>query len=359
MKKTVTFLLFSPVLCPGGGMKIILEYANRLVAAGYDVNIVYPATLNWRKRDLKYKLKSIYHYFLHERTGWKCSRWFNLDPRVKELHTFSLNFSDVPKSNIYIATEVRTAPYVAEYPVEKKQKFYLIQDYENWFVSDREVRASYHLPLNKIVIADWLADLIRNEETEECTVVKNAFDSNYFKLTNPIENRNPMIVSTLYHEAPRKDFQTAFEAFKLVKKQYPNLQVKMFGTPPRPSFLPDWVDYTQRPDKEKHNAIYNESAIFVGSSKMEGWGLTLGEAMICGAAVACTDTKGYREMAVDGKTALISPVGDPKALAANICTLIADGDLRTRIATEGNRNISQFNWEKTYPKFEATIDATA
>ncbi len=34
--------------------------------------------------------------------------------------------------------------------------------------------------------------------------------------------------------------------------------------------------------------------------------------MICGAAVVCTDNRGYREMAIDGRTALVAPVGMPR-----------------------------------------------
>ena len=69
--------------------------------------------------------------------------------------------------------------------------------------------------------------------------------------------------------------------------------------------------------------------------------------MICGAAVACTDCGGFKEMAVDGATALISPVGDAAALAANVIRLLKDDELRRRIATEANKNIQGFTWQRS------------
>ena len=354
-KKSITFLLFGPVLCPGGGMKIILEYANRLVKDGHDVTIAYPATLNWKKRDLTYKLKSIYHYFLHEIKGWKCNRWFKLDPRVKEVHTISLNYRDIPKSDIYIATEARTAPYVASYPVDKSRKFYFIQGYENWVMSDREVRSTYHLELNKITIADWLKKIISEEENQDCTVVKNSFDFEYFQATIPIEQRNPLVLGTLYNTAELKDFKTTYKAIEIVHDRYPSVTVLVFGTTERPEHLPEYYKYYQSPNKVRHNEIYNEAAIFIGSSKLEGWGLTIGEAMICGASVACTDIPGYREMSIPEETALVSPIEDYEALAENIIRLIENDQLRYSIAKTGNKFIQQFKWENAFPKFKKAL----
>lgn len=349
-------MLFGPVVSPGGGMKIILEYANRLAQEGYKVNIVYPATLNWKSRNLKYKLKSIYHYFYHELTGWKCRRWFKLDPRVREIHAISLNFHHIPKSDIYIATEARTAPYVAKYPVANSDKFYFIQDYENWYFNDHDLRETYHLPLNKIVIADWLADVIRKEEGECCKIVKNSFDFNYFVKSKDISERDKFIVGTLYHTHPRKDFKTAFSALNIVHEKYPQLKVLIFGTDERPSDLPEWYEYWQKPNRKDHNYIYNNASIFIGSSKVEGWGLTVGEAMICGAAIACTDNKGYKEMAINEENALLSPVGDSDSLAKNIIKLIENDSLRIQLASNACRFIQQFTWEIGYKNFKAALN---
>ena len=83
--------------------------------------------------------------------------------------------------------------------------------------------------------------------------------------------------------------------------------------------------------------------------------MPIGEAMICGAAVACTDNKGYLEMAKDGETALVSPIKDSKALAENIIRLINDDELRHRIAANGNRFIQRFTWDESYAKLKSIL----
>lgn len=335
-------------------MKIILEYANRLVEAGHNVNIVYPGTINWLKSPVKYKLKSLYYYFRHKRIGVTCSTWFKMDKRVKEFHPLNLEFHNIPKSDIYVATEVRTAPYVAKYPVPANQKFYFIQDFENWYMSDDAVIDTYHLPLQKIVISSWLSKIL-NQINEKSILVPNGFDFNYFSQTVPFEERDRNVVSMLYHEAPRKDCKMAFKALDIVKSKYPNLQVLIFGTPNRPNNLPSWYKYYQCPTKVQHNFIYNNSAIFIGSSIAEGWGLTVGEAMICGAAIACTDNEGYKEMAKHNHNALISPIHDANSLANNIIQLITDDNLRIRLARTAAYEIHNFTWNNSFKCFTKAL----
>ena len=146
------------------------------------------------------------------------------------------------------------------------------------------------------------------------------------------------------------------EALEFVKKEIPQLKANLFGIPQKPKNLPTWISYYQHPDKKALNTIYNEGAIFLGCSNVEGWGLPIGEAMICGAAVACTDNKGYLEMAKDGETALVSPIKDSKALAENIIRLINDDELRQRIATNGNRFIQRFSWDESYAKLKERLE---
>ena len=101
--------------------------------------------------------------------------------------------------------------------------------------------------------------------------------------------------------------------------------------------------------------MYNDSAIYVGPSCVEGWGLTIGEAMICGCAVACTNNKGYLEMAKNDETALVSPVGDEEALANNILRLIEDEELRYKIASNAKLFIRQFDIDEMYQKFKRCL----
>ena len=287
--------------------------------------------------------------------GYGCRKWFNLDKRVKERLTLSLNYRHVPKSDIYICTSPYTAMYVKDYPAENK--YYFIQGYENWgAITDEKLRETYHYQLKKIVISKWLQEIIEKEENEKCTLIYNGFNFHDFKKDIDISDKNKYKVTMLYHTMELKGAKYGIEALEAVKREVPQLKANLFGTPSKPQNLPEWIKYHHLPDKEQLNRIYNNGAIFIGCSNVEGWGLPIGEAMICGAAVACTDNKGYLEMAKDGETALVSPIKDAQALANNIIRLIKDDGLRHRIARNGNEFIKQFGWESSYKKLKETLN---
>jgi len=341
---------------PVGGYKVVYEYANRLVRDGYKVYILYPITLNFSKQCFMSKLRLIPRLFAWMISGCSCRKWFNLDERVKEQAVLSLNYKHVPQCDVYVATAVQTAYYLFNYPIDGKSKFYLIQDYEAWNVSENYVRNSYCFGFRNITISNWLSEKVK-EVGASSTIIKNGFDFKYFKLYNPIENRFPRSISMLYHNDERKGCDIGLRSIRELKQMYPDLEVTFFGVPSRPEDLPKWIKYFQTPDRNAHNRIYNESAIYMAPSLQEGWGLTVGEAMICGAAIVCTDTLGFREMVENGKNGIIVPTSDSSALVRAIANLIEDNELRCDLARRGNYSIKSFDWGNSYMKFKSLVDA--
>lgn len=352
MNKKVIFLMPRACMEPAGGFKVVFEYANRLVKDGVKVEIVYPMVQKDAQYDLlhavAYRLIFIYRWL----TGAYKPRWFSLHSQIKQRWVWCLDNCNIDCNAVVIATAIETAFSLQrnKHSEDIKRQVYFIQDYENWRYTDEEVNASYRLPMEKIVISNWLKNIV-NREGEEAFLIPNGFDFNNFKLEREIETRNKHSVICMYHQDERKDLPTAFKAFEIVKRKHPELHVTMFGTFPKPD-LPNWYSYIQRPDREQFNQLYNNAAIYVGSSKVEGWGLTVGEAMQCGCAVACTDNKGYLEMACNEKTALVSPIGAPIELAKNIIRLIEDDTLRHNIAKHGNEFIHGLNIKESYRKFK-------
>lgn len=350
---TITFLFPGHAHVPCGGNKVVNEYANRLASDGHEVHIVYAGSLFWGQKSLYFKATNIYRYVERWLKGYSCRQWFTLHPSIKEHFAWSLNRRHVPQSDIYICTSPYTAMYLKDYPSD--QRYYFIQGYENWGdVTEETLRETYHYPLHKIVISNWLQQIIK-EEGEDCAIVPNGFDFNYFRQTISFAQKDRYRITMLYHPQALKDCSCGFSALAIVKKRFPSLRVNLFGFPERPKHLPEWYEYTQRPDRDTHNRLYNEAAIFIGTSRIEGWGLPVGEAMICGAAVACTDNPGYLEMVKDGETALVSPIGDSERLAHNIIRLIEDDTLRLQIAQNGHAHIQRFTWDTSYQQFKAAI----
>ena len=355
-KKSITFVFSRPSISPVGGFKVIYEYANRLSNDGFEVHIVYDMFYSYSSMSMSEKFKQVLRYILANTTNhYSGRRWFNLNENIREHYTKSLKYKDICKTDIYVATAAETSFSVNEYPISMENKGYLIQGYENWNLSDIELKRTYHFNLKIMVISNWLK-LIMDQEKVRCYILKNGFDFDYFKLTVPIRARSKYVITMLNHSDERKGVKYGIAALNLVKQKYPQIQVNMFGVPPRPSELPDWYHYYQTPDRTLHNKIYNEGAIFLATSLMEGWGLTVGEAMICGEAIVCTEVDGFKEMVKDGISALFSPIKDAQSLACNVIKLIENDEMRIGIAERANKDIKQFNWNASYKEFLNIFD---
>jgi glycosyltransferase involved in cell wall biosynthesis len=59
--------------------------------------------------------------------------------------------------------------------------------------------------------------------------------------------------------------------------------------------------------------------------------------MAMGRAVVTTDVRGCNQTVIDGKTGLLVPVRDAPALAAAMCQLAGDADLRTTMGFASRR----------------------
>lgn len=343
---------------PIGGYKVLYEYANRFALDGYHVTIVHPGATFFSRQPWKKKIRSLCRYVYGKLTKsyTRCS-WFKLEKSIRVVCVWSLTQPRVPQADIYIASAAITSVYLNNYQIDNRHKFYFIQAFEDWFMPKEKTLETWKYKLNKIVIAPWLEE-IAHSLGETCTWIPNGFDFTYFKHTLAPERRNKYQVAMMYSDFQLKGCEIGLRAFEKLKNTMPELRISLFGVGESPSSLPEWITYYRRPDRELHNKILNESSIFVGTSYREGWGLTIGEAMICGCAVACTDNGGYRVMAQPGQTALVSAPGDAEGLAANIRALIEDDSLRLRLAANGMRFIRQFTWDKSYRQFADLIART-
>ncbi|HEX7997250.1 MAG TPA: glycosyltransferase family 4 protein [Pyrinomonadaceae bacterium] len=74
--------------------------------------------------------------------------------------------------------------------------------------------------------------------------------------------------------------------------------------------------------------------VFVSASRNESFGLVIVEAMASQVAIVATMTEGARSIIEDGVSGRLVAIGDVKALAASVCTLLADVDERRRLVAQ-------------------------
>lgn len=124
----------------------------------------------------------------------------------------------------------------------------------------------------------------------------------------------------------QKDYPTLLEAFRLARTEYPALRLAVLGEGPDRAKLEclaadlaihDYVHFlgfVRNP-----YAAMAHARVFVLSSRYEGFGNVLAEALACGTEVVSTDCPfGPREILDGGRLGRLVPVGDPRAMATAI-----------------------------------------
>ena len=352
--RRICFVLPTEGSHPVGGIKIVYQYANGLVRRGYGVSVVHSCFLTSSRPRLVQSVKgALLRYAKQSITAeWRPDRWFSLEPAVR-LHWIPyLRPAFLPRADIYVATWWHTAERLAEWQTSAR-RLYLIQHLETWGGPRARVIATWKAPLEKIVIARWLADFAA-ELGQGVAYIPNGLDFEQFGVDVPIDARGPSRVAMLYHDAEWKGSREGLQALELLKLRYPDLKAELFGVPEAPP-LPDWIAYHRNPPQAELRAIYNRASIFLAPSWAEGWPLPPAEAMMSGAAVVATDIGGHREYCENGRTALLGPPRDPHYLADAALQLIERDSFRHAIAQAGNENIRQFTWARALGSFEEVL----
>ncbi len=99
------------------------------------------------------------------------------------------------------------------------------------------------------------------------------------------------------------------------------------------------------PDSEMPSWYHCANA-FVFPSVKEGWGLAVLEALAASLPVVATDIPVFREYLTDGKSALLVPPGDARALAEAMRRVATDPDLRAALGRAGPGVAGRFTWEE-------------
>ena len=90
--------------------------------------------------------------------------------------------------------------------------------------------------------------------------------------------------------------------------------------------------------------------IFISSSRQEGLGLSVAEAMFCGLPVIATQNRGHREMIIHGETGFLFEQEDMADFVKNADTLYKNPNIRTEIGRAACLHIQKFKIEQSLRK---------
>lgn len=213
----------------------------------------------------------------------------------------------------------------------------------------------------------WMNSLVRKLRRLDLFVVLTDEDRmSWTELNNVITIPDPMSfsptrVSRQEHKRViavgryvyQKGFDLLLEAWSMVEKERPDWQLAIYGMGERAPYeelvTRLGIDKTRchlNGSTDNIEKEYSESSLFVLSSRFEGFGMVIVEAMSCGLPVvsfACPC--GPRDIVSNGVDGLLVDNGDVKELAEAILRLTGDDDKRRLMGEKARTNARRFDMD--------------
>lgn len=340
-----------------GGDRVIAIYAERLKERGHEVFVISRPR---RRPSLRQQVWS-----LLKGRGWisvaknERSHFDNVDvPRRVIDHWRPITDADVPDADVVVATWWETAEWVAHLSEAKGAKAYFIQHHEVFdYLPKDAVAATYSLPLHKITISKWLVDLIRTRYSDSnVSLVPNSVDTEQF--CAPSRGKQPIpTVGMLYSQTPWKGCDIGLKAFSLTAQKIPNLRLVAFGWSPSPDLpLPPGTEYACCPDQGSLKHFYARCDAWLFSSRLEGFGLPILEAMACRTPVIGTPAGAAPELLANGAGVLVTE--DPEDMARGIERVCKLSDAEWRAMSDAAyTTAARYTWDDATERFEAALHA--
>lgn len=303
-----------------GGIKIAVEHANRLSKqGGFDVEI----------------------WSLDNKPVWK------IDVKTRAFKNYQQLIAALePEKAIKVATWWETAFPVWLSSINNGIAVNFIQENESWFYpndpdAQRVVISCYRKEFKNLTTSNYNLGEIESFGLKAALVPCGYDDKIYKKLPNI--NREDNTLLAVGRTFFQKNFDFTLRAWRALGESRPTLQ--LFGTEPDMKSLDSKIKYATKPSDEEVNELYNKSTVFVQTSRHEGFGLPILEAMASGTPVICTDYHGNRDFCHDGKNCLMVDHDNDVQLTEAYNKLFNDPKLRERLGKEAMKTAGQYKWD--------------
>jgi len=316
----------------GGGHRVVFQHVNGLAARGHRCEV------------------------------WSLDGapdWFDLHVPVRAFEDYeTLAAALAAEDAIKVATWWATARYVWQASARRGIPAYFVQDLEtSYYVDDVDMQArvlaSYRPEFHVLTTSEWVEERLRELGVEVEARIAPGLDLDRFF---PIDRtRHERALLGLGRSNPLKGFPLTADAYRMLPDPKPELW--LYGIEPELG-EPLGATYHVRPSDSAVNELLGTAAVFVQTSRHEGFCLPVLEAMSTGLPVVCTDAHGNRDFCRDGENCLM-PEPDAGAVATAIQRLLDDQALRARLIEGGLRTAREYDWSRKLDDLERFFEGVA
>ncbi|MBO7046999.1 MAG: glycosyltransferase family 4 protein [Prevotella sp.] len=181
---------------------------------------------------------------------------------------------------------------------------------------------------------------------------------------SPLTNKRVIAVGRYVYQ---KGFDLLLQAWAKIEKQHPDWELAIYG-------MGDRTPYKQIIEKlhidrnrchlngptDDIKQEYLNSSLFVFSSRFEGFGMVLIEAMACGLPVISFDCPcGPKDIVRHQEDGILVPSGDITLLANAMNQLMSDDTLRQEMSSKAVLNVRRFQLDVITQKWKSLFDSVA
>ena len=179
---------------------------------------------------------------------------------------------------------------------------------------------------------------------------------------SPLSNKRVIAVGRYVYQ---KGFDLLLHAWKLIEQQYPDWELAIYGmgdrTPYEQIIEELQIDRTRchlNGSTSDIKAEYLNSSLFVFSSRFEGFGMVLIEAMACGLPVISYDCPcGPKDIVRHNEDGLLVPSGSIGSLAKAMGKMMCDVNLRQQMAKAAVKNVQRYKLDSVCQHWHSLFES--
>lgn len=368
--------IYTALVTVGGADRVVTEKANYLAdKRGHEVYIItdsqnnrqpiFPLSDKVKHIDLNINFDKQYHHGLVIRAYYYFSLMRLYKKRLGKL-------LDEIKADIVITTLGRDLDFLTKLNDGSKKvgESHIAKQYTRNF----HLMEARGFPYKQIA-QYWRRKQEKAVKKLDAFVVLTQYDAESWKeikVANIIPNSLPFYTAesssldkkqiiTVGRLSEQKGFDLLVSAWSYIAKKHPNWEIHLYGEGELENELKKSITQNGIEDsfiihkpvkniKEK----YLESSIYVMSSRFEGFGMVLIEAMACGVPCISFDCPhGPSYIIKDGEDGILVENGNVERLAEAISTLITDTDKRVAMGKAAKQNVLRYSQENIMKQWES------